>query len=158
VALPICVPSISEVAKVKSYFSGLYQCYGLNVQATCDAQCQFTSLSVLCPDGGTSDRKAFCASHVCNIVQELLGGFFILSDNACVLTSTLLIQYSGKEKQNSSKDAFIFFSQLWIQIEQAFGLLVTKWCVFKKLLEMKFRHTTLVIEAAFHLHNFCIAE
>ena len=107
-ALPICVPSISEVAKVKSYFSGLYQCYGLNVQATCDAQCRFTSMSVLCP-GGTSDSKAFYASHVYNIVQELPGGFFILSDNACMLTSTLLIQYSGKEKQNSSKDAFNFF-------------------------------------------------
>jgi hypothetical protein len=29
----------SEVIKVQSYFSGHYQCYGLNVQATCDASC-----------------------------------------------------------------------------------------------------------------------
>ncbi len=60
-------------------------------------------------------------------------------------------------KLNQSKDAFNFFpSQLRIRIEQAFGLLVTKWHVFKKPLEVKFWRTTLVIEAAFHLHNYCI--
>jgi hypothetical protein len=57
----IHVPTAIEVEKVKSYFWGHYQCYGLNMQATCDASCQFTSISVLCP-GSTSDRKAFYAS------------------------------------------------------------------------------------------------
>ncbi len=51
-----------------------------------------------------------------------------------------------------------FLSQLHIRIEQASGLLVWKWHIFKKLLEVKFWHTTLFIEAAFHLHNFCIDE
>ncbi len=49
-----------------------------------------------------------------------------------------------------------FLSQLWIRIEQAFGLLVAKWRIFKKPLDVKFWRTTLIIEAAFHLHNFCI--
>jgi hypothetical protein len=53
----IHVPTTDEVKKVKPYFSGHYQCYGLNVQATCYADCRFTSLSVLCP-GSTSDNKA----------------------------------------------------------------------------------------------------
>jgi hypothetical protein len=55
------VPSAIEVRKVKSYFSGHDQCYGLNVQATCDAKCKFISLSVFCP-GSNSDSKAFMPS------------------------------------------------------------------------------------------------
>jgi len=53
--------SAIEVRKVKSYFSGHDQCYGLNVQATCDAKCKFISLSVFCP-GSNSDSKAFMPS------------------------------------------------------------------------------------------------
>ena len=45
------------------------RCYGLNVQATCDAFCRFTSLSVICP-GGTSDSKSFYASNVYNLVSQ----------------------------------------------------------------------------------------
>ena len=154
----IRVPSSSEVVKVQSYFSGHYQCYGLNVQATCDGSCRFTSLSVLCP-GGTSDSKAFYASHTYDSVQDLPDGFFVVGDNAYVLSPTLLIPYSGNDKKNSTKDAFNFFlSQLRIRIEQSFGLLVTKWRVFKKPLEVKFWRTTLLIEACFRLHNFCINE
>jgi len=92
----------------RAYFSGHYQCYGLNVQATCDASCRFTSLSVLCPRG-TSDSKAFYASRVYNLVQELPDGYFAVGDNAYTLSITLLIPYSGKDEQNASKDAFNFF-------------------------------------------------
>jgi hypothetical protein len=53
----------TEVEKEKSYFSGHYQCYGLNVQATCDVSCHFISLSALCL-GSTSESKAFM-SHEC---------------------------------------------------------------------------------------------
>ena len=150
--------SAREVKRVQSYFSGHYQCYGLNVQATCDANCQLTSLYVLCPSG-TSDSKAFYALQMYNLVEDLPNGFHVLGDNAYMLSPTLLIPYSGKEKQNSSKDAFNFFlSQLRIRIEQAFGLLVTKWRVFKKPLEVRFWRTTLLIEACFRLHTYCIDE
>jgi hypothetical protein len=147
-----------EVEKVKPYFSGHYQCYGLNVQATCDADCRFTSLSVLCP-GSTSDNKAFYTSHVYNLVHELLDGFFPVADNAYTLSPTLLIPYLGQDKRDKSKDAFNFYlSQLRIRIEQAFGLLVTKWRIFKKPFEASFWWTTLLIEACFCLHKFCINE
>jgi hypothetical protein len=61
--------------KVKSY-----QCYGLNVQTTCDASCHFPSLSVLFP-GGTSNSKAFYAPQVYSLVEELPGGYFVVADN-----------------------------------------------------------------------------
>jgi hypothetical protein len=143
------VLSAREVKRVQSYFSGHYQCYGLNVQATCDANCQLTSLYVLCPSG-TSDSKAFYALQMYNLVEDLPNGFHVLGDNTCMLSPTLLIPYSGKEKQNSFKDAFNFLlSQLQIRIKQAFRLLVTKWHVFKKPLEVRFWQTTLLIEACF---------
>jgi hypothetical protein len=69
--------------------------------ATCDASCRITSLSVVCP-GGTSDSKAFYASRVYNLVQELPDGCFAVGDNAYTLSSTLLIPYSCKDKQNPS--------------------------------------------------------
>jgi hypothetical protein len=65
-------------------------------------------------------------------VQELPDGYFAVGDNAYTLSITLLIPYSGKDEQNASKDAFNFFlSQLRIHIEQAFGLLVSKWRFLK---------------------------
>jgi hypothetical protein len=92
-------------------------------------------------------------------VEDRPDGFHVLGDNAYMLSPTLLIPYSGKEKQNSSKDDFNFFlSQLRIRIKQAFGLLVTKWRVFKKPLEVRFWRTTLLIEACFRLHTYCIDE
>jgi hypothetical protein len=81
----------------------------------------------------------------------------VVGDNAYTLSSTLLIPYSGATKLNPSRDAFNFFlSQLRIRIEQAFGMLVMKWRIFKRPLEVKFWRTTIIIEAAFRLHNFCI--
>ena len=152
----IRVPSAHEVTRVKSYFSGHYQCYGVNVQATCDARCRFTSLSVICPSA-TLDSKSFYASNIYNTISQLPAGFFVVGDNAYTLSSTLLIPYSGATKLNPSRDAFNFFlSQLRIRIEQAFGMLVMKWRIFKRPLEVKFWRTTIIIEAAFRLHNFCI--
>jgi len=154
----IRVPSPTEARRVKDYFSGHYQCYGLNVQAVCDASCRFTSLSVLCP-GGTSDSKAFYASNTYDLVQHLPDGFYVVADNAYCLSSSLLIPYSGKDKGDKNKDAFNFFlSQLRIRIEQSFGLLTTKWRVFKKPLELSLWRASLLVESTFRLHNFCIDE
>jgi hypothetical protein len=54
----IQVPPASETMNWSSYFSGHYQCHGLNVQAACDAACRFIFVSIRCP-GGTGDSKAF---------------------------------------------------------------------------------------------------
>jgi hypothetical protein len=47
-------------------------------------------------------------------------------------------------------------SQLHIKIEQAFGLLVNKWRVFKKSLELNLEHVPSTAECCLQLHNFCI--
>lgn len=59
-----------------------------DVQATCDANCHFTSFSVLCPEC-TSDIKAFYASRVYNLVQDLPDGFFVIGANAYTLSPNI---------------------------------------------------------------------
>jgi hypothetical protein len=87
------------------------------------------------------------------LVSQLLHGFFVIGDNAYTLPSTLLIPYSGVNKQNRAKDTFNFFLlQLCVRVQQAFDKVV----YFKKPLEVKFWHTTLTIEAPYRLHNYCI--
>ena len=81
----------------------------------------------------------------------------MLADNAYTLSDTLLIPYSGVDKQDPSKDVFNFYlSQLCIRIEQAFGLLVSKWRIFKKPLEAKLFRVGHIVQACAWLHNFCI--
>ncbi len=70
-----------HTCNVGSYFSGHYQSYGVNVQATCDAECRFTSISILCP-GGTGDSKAFAASYLHQYVSSLPQGIYLVGDNA----------------------------------------------------------------------------
>jgi hypothetical protein len=67
----IKVPSSSDMMNVSSYFSGHYQSYGVNVQATCDVDCRFKSIPILC-SGGTGGSKAFAASYVHQYVSALL--------------------------------------------------------------------------------------
>ena len=49
-------------------------------------------------------------------------------------------------------------SQLRIKIEQSFGLLVNKWRIFKKAVELNLKRIPLLVECCFRLHNFCINE
>jgi len=52
---------------------------------------------------------------------------FVIGDNAYVCSETLLMPFSGQEK-NPAKDAFNFYLiQLQIRIKQIFGLMTTKW-------------------------------
>ncbi len=73
------------------------------------------------------------------------------------MSATLLIPYSGNDKRYPAKDVFNFYlSQLRIKIEQAFGMMVNKWRVFKKTSELKLSFIPSVVECAMRLHNFCI--
>jgi hypothetical protein len=47
----------------RNFFSGHKMEYGLNLQASCDAQCRFVNASLCCP-GSANDINAFGASHL----------------------------------------------------------------------------------------------
>ena len=55
--LQIQTPSKAEAKNVKSFFSGHYQTYGVNVQAACDSNCRFSFLGIAGP-GVMGDREA----------------------------------------------------------------------------------------------------
>ena len=55
--LQIQTPSKVEAKNVKSFFSGHYQTYGVNVQAACDSNCRFSFLGIAGP-GVMGDREA----------------------------------------------------------------------------------------------------
>jgi hypothetical protein len=106
--------------------------------------------------GGKGDSKAFAAS-LQQYTAGLPQGFYMAADNAYTLSDTLLIPYSGVDKLDPSKDVFNFYLlQLRIQIEQAFGLLVSKWRIFKKVLEVKLFRVGHIVQACARLHNYCI--
>ena len=95
--MKIQTPSNSEVGNVKSFFSGHYQTYGINVQAACDAKCRFISVCIAAP-GGTNDIAAFRKSPLFQLVQNLPIGNYIIGDNAYYVCSTenILTPFSGK--------------------------------------------------------------
>jgi hypothetical protein len=156
--LRIQVPSATETGNVKAYFSGHYQTYGINVQAACDHRCRFVYVCIAAP-GGANDITAFRKSSLSSTVQNLPLGKFIIGDNAYVCSEHLLTPFSGDEKKDPRKDAYNFYlSQLRIRIEQAFGLMTTKWRILRKPLLVKLENAGKVFMCISRLHNFCINE
>lgn len=154
----IQTPSSTETGNVKSYFSGHYQDYGINVQAACDHLCRFISVTVSAP-GGANDITAFRKTLLSEKVKKFPIGRYIIGDNAYVCTENLLTPFSGKDKQDATKDAYNFYvSQLRIRIEMAFGRMTGKWRVLKKPLQVRLRNVSKVILCIARLHNFCINE
>ncbi len=79
---PIKVPRADYVANVRSFFSGHYQRYGINVQACCDACCRFTAFSATCP-GGTNDALAFLRWQLSKYLEDLMEPFIVLGQCLC---------------------------------------------------------------------------
>lgn len=154
-----CQPIESEVKNKVDYYSGHYQKFGVNVQAICDARLRFLYFAVAAP-GRTNDARAFLK---CNKLQLWLQSlqntdYFIIGNNAYVLCDELLIPYSGTSISEVNRTYNFFLSQLRIQIEMAFGLLTTKWRIFRRDLEYGLPMVSKICRAAALLHNFVIDE
>ncbi len=90
-------------------------------------------------------------------MKEIPDGFYVVADNAYTLLATLIIPYSSSDKRYPEKDVFNFYvSQLRIKIEQAFGMMVNKWQVFKQPIELGLHAVPSLVECCMRLHNFCI--
>jgi hypothetical protein len=86
-------------------------------------------------------------------------GFYVVVDAVYTLTTTLLIPFFGGDKKQKDNNAFNFhLLQLRIKIEQSFGLMVNKWRVFKKPVEIRLERVPHLVECCMKLHNFCIDE
>ena len=125
---PTNKPTFTESGGVPlAYYSGHYCAYGLNVQAACDARLRFIFLGVVAP-GKTNDNVAYLRARALKeAINKLPIGLYFLGDAAYTLLETLLIPFTGSQRDDPDNDAYNFYlSQLRIRIEMAFGALVCK--------------------------------
>lgn len=156
--LRIKVPSASETGHVKSYFSGHYQAYGINIQAACDRYCRFVFAALAAP-GGTNDIAAYRKTKLPELIEGLPLGKYVVGDNAYICSEHLLTPFSGDQRRDPAKDAYNFYlSQLRIRIEMTFGLFVNKWRIFRRPLQVELKNTGKLFLCATRLHNYCINE
>lgn len=154
----IKVPSKSEVKNVKSFFSGHYQCYGVNIQAVADPHCRFTFLAFAGP-GVMGDKEAVGETSLKELIEGLPYGICIIGDAAYCPTEHLIPVYQGISKLQPKYDNFNYFaSQLRIRIEMAFGIMNMKWGILNHPIGCSMRNLRWLIQAIASLHNFCINE
>jgi hypothetical protein len=92
-------------------------------------------------------------------IDFLAPNLTFFGDNAYVSTEFMATPYKGS--QQGCKDAYNFFqSQLRINIECAFGMLVHRWGVLHKPLPVNITvsKATQLVRALCIFHNFCIDE
>ena len=156
--LSIETPRKSEAKNVRSYFSGHYQRYGINIQACCDAQCRFTFLGIGGP-GVTSDRVAVKDSGLSDLIENLPAGYICIADCAYQPTEHLIPVFGGDLALQVDNDNFNYYaSQLRIRIEMAFGLMTRKWGILQRPLSNSLFSMKHLICCIARLHNFCIDE
>ena len=148
----------SDTRAARFYHSGHYHAMGVNIQAVCDHLCRFTCICVAAP-GAASDVTAFGRTQLKMWLPELPIGYYVIADNAYVPTEHLITPFSGSQKDNADHDSYNYYvSQLRIKIEQAFGLMTTKWRILRTPLHVKLENVGAVVLAIARLHNFCISE
>ena len=154
----IDTPPKSVVGNVRSYFSGHYQCNGMNIQAVSDHHSRFIYFAVAAP-GVMGDNDAIGLVAIKEMIERLPVPFCVIGDAAYVPTEHLISVYHGSNRNTKKYDDFNFFaSQLRIRIEMAFGLMVRKWGILWKPLQVNVRDIKHLMLAVALLHNYCINE
>ena len=156
--LRIKVPNQKEVGNVKSYFSGHYQCYGVNVQAVTDHNSRFIFLAFGSP-GVTADRDAIRHCSLNELVESLPFGLCVIGDAAYDASEHMVPVYQGMSRENARNDNFNFYaSQCRIRVEMAFGLMQMKWGILQRPLACSLKNARWLIQAVGRLHNYVVNE
>jgi DDE superfamily endonuclease len=146
------------VGNVLSYFSGHYQCYGVNVQAAVDSKCRFQFIGVGGP-GVSSDRHALITSKLFNLLKMIPSPYVAIGDAGYTAFEFLAAIFNAYFARNPKYDNFNYFaSQLRIRVEMAFGLLVMKWEILQKPLRIHPTRIWKLVVALGRLHNFRINQ
>jgi len=157
------IPSEKQSCKAfcgsNSFLCGRKNKFGFNMQAICDSERQFLQVWINHP-ASSSDFLAFVKSEIYKSLKQpgfLAPGLVLFGDNAYCSNNFIVTLY--KRIYAGSYDDYNFYhSQLCINIECAFGMLVHRWGVLRRPLSSKIsmdRQTGLAI-ALCRLHNFCI--
>ncbi|CAB9502366.1 unknown protein [Seminavis robusta] len=154
----IKVPTKKETGNIRSFFSGHYQCYGVNIQAVADHHSRFIFFAYAAP-GVSDDRNAMrqCALH--GLVESLPAGACVIGDAAYIPTERMVPIYQGTDKLIPLYDNFNFYaSQCRIRVEMAFGIMQMKWGILARPLGCSLKNMLWLAQAIARLHNFCINE
>ena len=133
--------------------------FGLNLQGTCDLEGCFLDVCIAHP-ASTSDYLSFSTSSLKNKLEMpgfLAEGLCIFGDNAYINCSYMATPY--RNVASGSKDNYNHYhSQLHIQIECAFSMLVNRWGILQQALSTKLglKKTTSLAMCLCQLHNYCI--
>lgn len=145
-----------NVDNPRCYFSGHYECFGINIQAVCDAELRFYYVATGGP-GCTPDITAYSNLSIHQLVKDLPDGFHLNGDAAYVLTNHLLTPFTGRSRAEELNDIYNYYlSQLRIRIEMAFGRLTTKFRIFRSPMEVDVEKVGEIVTVAAKLHNFII--
>ena len=152
-------PSKKECGNAPNlYYSEHYCCYGLNIQAVCDASMRFIFFSVAAP-GRSSDQAALEKTSLHTIISQLPLGLYIIGDAAYTVSDQMLVPFKGSSRQHPSKGAYNYYlSQMQIQIEMSFGILTKKWQVLQSPMVTSISCSSEIIMATSRLHDFVILE
>lgn len=155
IAIKIKIPSKKYCSNQLDYHSGNKNVSCINTQAVCDSNSRFIAITAT-NTGSTNDIAAFNSTSLkeLNCSQEF--PYHWVGDQAYVLSETMLVPFPGKNL-SADKIAFNFFqSQVRINIECAFGILVRRWGVLWKKIEFDLPTAAKIVIACATLHNFCI--
>lgn len=142
------------------FFCGRKKKFGLNMQAVCDANRRFLWIEIRYP-ASTSDFFAFQQSSLKEQLEAadfLRKGLCLFGDAAYVTTPYMCSPYRSA---TGEKDDFNFFqSQLRINIECAFGMLVHRFGILRGPFPKgaTIEKTSAAVLALCKLHNYCIAD
>lgn len=156
--LRIRVPAKSVVGNQQCYFSGHYQCHGINVQAVADHHSRFLYFACAAP-GVTADRDAITQCSLHGLVEGLPLGFCIIGDPAYEATERMVTMFSHTDRLITDNDNFNFYaSQLRIRVEMAFGMMQAKWGVLQRPITCNIANVSWMAQAIARLHNYVINE
>lgn len=156
--LEIRAPSRDVVGNVRSYFSGHYQRYGVNIQAVSDHLSRFIYFAVAGP-GVMGDNIAIQEIDLFDLIHNLPIPFCVIGDAAYQPTEHLVSMYYGANKRTKKYDNFNFYaSQLRIRVEMAFGLMTKKWGILWRPVIVDIQKIKYLAIAIACIHNFCINE
>ena len=131
------------------------------MQAICDHKRRFLDIDIAHP-ASTSDYLAFGTSRICEGLESngfLCKGMSICGDN--VYSNTPHMITSVKSTSYGPEDAFNFYhSQICINIECAFGMLVKWWTVLRSFIPINIgiKKTIPMVHCLCYLHNFLINQ
>jgi DDE superfamily endonuclease len=98
----------AHVPNPRSYFSGHYECFGLNLQAVCDALLCFIYAGIGGP-GATPDVTAFCTLTINEMVEHLSDPYYVVGDAAYIPTEQMTTPYTGLAQEEYWKDVYNFY-------------------------------------------------